>query len=181
MGISDEFGPLVILLGKWEGEKGLDISPDPEGERKTVFKEFIVFESVGSVRNAKRQTLFVVRYIQRVFRKDTEELFHDEVGYWAYSPEDKRVIHSLVIPRGVAVVAEGTWRKLDDGKIYIKVEADKEGICQSIFMRENARTEKFLHEVWLDSETLKYREITYLSIYGRDFEHIDENELRKIK
>lgn len=183
MGKFDEFGPIAVLIGKWEGDKGLDVAPEPEGEKKTEFRETIVFEPVGDVKNAKKQVLYVIRYLQRVVNKETGEVFHDETGYWMYDPSEDIVMHSLVIPRGVGLIAGGNYRKETDGSIYIKVEAlegGKWGICQSPFMYDNARTLKFTHELWVSENSLKYREVTSLFIYGKNFDHTDENELTKV-
>ena len=51
------------------------------------------------------------------------------------------------------------------------------GIVQSPFMRDNASTVAFRHTVTIDGNRLSYHETTSLEIYGRKFEHTDENEL----
>ena len=51
------------------------------------------------------------------------------------------------------------------------------GIVQSPFMRDNASTVAFRHKVTIDGDRLSYAETTSLEIYGRQFEHTDENEL----
>ncbi len=51
------------------------------------------------------------------------------------------------------------------------------GIVQSPFMRDNASTVAFRHEVTIDGDQLSYAETTSLEIYGRRFEHTDQNEL----
>ena len=190
-----DFGPLSALIGKWEGDRGLDISPEPDGEKRTEYHETIVFEPVGGVKNAEKQTLYAVRYLQRVVNKSTGEVFHDETGYWMYDPAEDIVMHSLLIPRGVGLIAGGKYERRKERKdeggehheedtIYIRVEAiegGKWGVIQSPFMYDNARTVKFVHELWVSREKLKYKEITSLFIYGRNFEHIDENVLRKVE
>ncbi|MBT3884598.1 MAG: hypothetical protein HOF70_07440, partial [Rhodospirillaceae bacterium] len=93
------------------------------------------------------------------------------------------VMHSLVIPRAVCVLAGGkfTGEKDADGRIVINVAAslDDESwkIIQSPFMLENARTREFRQEVLIGQGRLSYSETTILDIYGKEFEHTDQNEL----
>ena len=42
-------------------------------------------------------------------------------------------------------------------------------------MRDHARTAEFRHEVSVERESLAYVETTVLDIYGKRFEHTDEN------
>ena len=51
------------------------------------------------------------------------------------------------------------------------------GIAQSPFMRDNARTTEFRHKITVDGDKLVYSETTMLEIYGRTFEHTDDNTL----
>ncbi|GAB4137761.1 MAG: hypothetical protein Fur0037_03060 [Planctomycetota bacterium] len=44
-------------------------------------------------------------------------------------------------------------------------------------MRENARTTAFSHRITVSRGKLSYKETTTLEIYGKVFEHTDENEL----
>ncbi len=44
-------------------------------------------------------------------------------------------------------------------------------------MRDNASTLAFRHKITLAGDRLSYAETTRLEIYGRHFEHTDENEL----
>ena len=52
-------------------------------------------------------------------------------------------------------------------------------IIQSPFMRESARTLDYAHELTLDGDRLSYRQTTLVDIYGRTFEHTDQNELTR--
>lgn len=51
------------------------------------------------------------------------------------------------------------------------------GIIQSPFMRDQAKTVAFRHELRVADGILSYSETTSLEIYGRSFEHMDENRL----
>ena len=102
-----DYGPLAALVGVWKGDKGLDLSPEPDGIERNPYYEVITFELAGDVTNAEEQTLSVVRYHQVVSRKSNDEVFHDQVGYWLWDPADNTIVENFTIPRGVAVVAGG--------------------------------------------------------------------------
>lgn len=46
-------------------------------------------------------------------------------------------------------------------------------------MRDNARTVEFRHTIKVDGDKLTYKETTVLDIYGKTFDHTDENELTR--
>jgi hypothetical protein len=182
-GVDVDYGPLKGLIGTWKGDKGMDISPEPDGVEENPYYETIVFEAAGDVTNAEEQTLAIVRYHQVVTRKSNDEVFHDEIGYWLWDSANQVVVHSLAIPRAVTLVAGGSYSG-DPGSERVTLEvraADGEewGICQSPFMRDKARTVEFRHTIAVDADTLRYDETTVLEIYGKRFDHTDANELRR--
>ena len=120
------YGPLAALIGTWEGDKGVDRAPEPDGEERNPYYETIVFEAAGDVTNADKQTLSVVRYHQVVSRKSTNKVFHDQVGYWLWDPADNTIVETFTIPRGVAVVAGGTLAPAADPaqELVFEVAAD---------------------------------------------------------
>ena len=93
------------------------------------------------------------------------------------------VMHSMVIPRAVCVLAGGkyTGEQDDDGRAIIEVAAKIDDarwkIIQSPFMEENARTTEFRHRVVVGDGKLSYSETTMVDIYGKTFGHTDQNEL----
>ncbi len=180
-----DYGPLAGLIGTWKGDKGLDVSPEPDGSEENPYHETILFEGIGGVRNAESQSLAAVRYHQVVRRKSNDEVFHNETGYWMWDAAAGVVMHSLTIPRAVCVLAGGRYAPEDGGgdevKLAVRAALDDEewGIVQSPFMRDNARTVSFEHEVVIGGDRLSYSETTVLHIYGRVFEHTDRNELER--
>ena len=181
-----EFGPLAGLVGTWEGDKGMDVSPNKtEGTEDNPYFETITFEVVGDVTNAGKQTLAVIRYHQVVSRKADNQIFHDEIGYWMWDDASKTVAHSLAIPRAVAVLAGGKYDGAGTGggveiSVAAKLGDPDWGIVQSPFMRDNASTVEFRHNVKINGNKLSYLETTVLEIYGKTFDHTDENELIKV-
>ena len=179
-----DYGPLRGLIGSWEGAKGMDISPEPDGVEENPFYETIVFEPAGDVENAETRTLTIVRYHQVVSRKSNDKVFHDQVGYWLWDAEESLVMQTLTIPRAVCVVAGGLYEgDPAAGAVTLQVRAAHDdpdwGVVESPFMRDNARTLAFEHELRLEGDRLSYNELTRLEIYGRAFDHTDTNELTR--
>lgn len=178
-----DYGPLTGLIGVWKGDKGMDVAPEPDGEEHNPYFETITFEAIGPVTNAESQHLAALHYRQVVRRKSNGEVFHDETGYWMWDAKDKVVMHSLVIPRGVGVLAGGTYHKSPDKEeiVTLEVEAKQDhpswNIIQSPFMQEKARTLEFHHKVQVGNGKFSYAETTVLEIYGRVFQHTDQNQL----
>jgi len=96
------------------------------------------------------------------------------------------VMHSLVIPRAVCVVAGGRYSAPADasGPVVIEVAAklgDADwGIAQSPFVRDRAKTVEFRCRVTLEGDRLRYAETTEVDVYRNRFDHTDENELRRV-
>ena len=180
-----DYGPLTKLIGTWKGDKGTDIAPEPDGQENTPYYETIVFSAIGTVDNAETQVLAVLHYRQIVQRKSNDEVFHDETGYWMWDAANGTIMHSLTIPRGVCVLAGGKHNGVADadGNFVLEVKAgidDKNwSVVQSPFMQENARTTSFSHRITVDDTRMQYCETTMLEIYGRSFEHTDENTLSR--
>ncbi|MBT4519401.1 MAG: FABP family protein [Halieaceae bacterium] len=178
-----DYGPLEVLVGQWQGDKGTDISPEPDGQEDTPYFETIDFEAAGDVTNGGKQTLAIVRYHQVVSKKAGGQVFHDEIGYWTWDSSTDVIAHSLTIPRAVCVLAGGVCAPVE-GAVTLNVEAregDKDwGIIQSPFMRDNAKTIAFKHRITVDGDNLDYFETMVLDIYGKIFDHTDSNSLTRV-
>ncbi|MDQ6965790.1 MAG: heme-binding beta-barrel domain-containing protein [Mariprofundaceae bacterium] len=172
-----DYGPLQALIGVWKGDKGLDVAPEPNGSEDNPYHETMTFEAVGDVKNAASQCLVVIRYHQVVQRKSNGETFHDQIGYWMWDSEKGTVMHSLMIPRAVTLLAGGV--PSNDGVLEVAAKAGNEdwGILQSPFMRDNARTTEFTQKVEVSGNRLSYFQTTMIDIYGKSFEHTEQNEL----
>ena len=70
------------------------------------------------------------------------------------------------------------------GEVVLEVRAKRGdadwSVIQSPFMRDRASTVAFEHKVTIDGDSLVYAEKTTLEIYGRTFEHTDENQLERV-
>ena len=178
-----DYGPLTALIGVWEGNKGMDIAPESDGTENNPYYETISFEAIGDVTNAESQTLLALHYRQIVKRQSNDKVFHDETGYWMWDASAGVIMHSLTIPRAVSVLAGGihSGEKNADGDFILEVSAsltDKDWqIIQSPFMRDNACTTEFHHQITVGNDKLSYFETTIVDIYGKVFEHTDHNSL----
>lgn len=180
-----DYGPLTELIGVWKSDKGLDVAPEPDGAEENPYYETITFTAVGDVTNAGSQVLAAIHYRQIVQRKSNDEVFHDETGYWIWDAKAGIIMHSLTIPRAVSVLAGGNHNgeKEDDGRTILEVSAALDNkdwqIIQAPFMQENARTTEFHHRITVGNGKLSYSETTIVDIYGKVFEHTDQNELMR--
>jgi len=180
------YGPLAALVGVWNGDKGVDRAPEPNGEERNPYYETISFEAAGDVENAEEQTLAVVRYHQVVRRKSNDEVFHDQVGYWLWDSADNTLVETFTIPRAVAVVAGGKLAppaSLDEELVF-EVAAEtgslEFGIVQAPFMYNKAKTTAFSHTITVKGDSMRYTETTVLDIYDKkSYDHTDLNTLTR--
>lgn len=177
-----DYGPLGLLAGNWYGDKGMDVAPEPDGEEHNPYYETLLFEPSGTVSNAESQTLAILRYHQVVRRVATDEVFHNETGYWLWDAQQGLVSRTLTIPRGVCLVAGGSAAR-ENGEFVITVHAAKSDanwpIVEAPFMRDNASTVSFDHTLRISPDTLRYEELTVVDIYGKRFDHTDANTLTR--
>ena len=181
-----DYGPLSKFIGVWKGDKGIDIAPDPEGTEENPYYETFTFTEAGSLKNADFQELAVLYYRRTVTRKSDDKVFHDETGYWLWDAREKLIVHSLSIPRAVCLLAGAHLTSLEDkdGNLNIEVAAGYDnknwGIVQSPFMQKNAKTLSYRQKLTVGNGRMSYLETSMLDIYGREFEHTDQNELRLV-
>ena len=180
-----DFGPLAELIGVWKGDRGIDIAPEPSGTEKNPYSETITYTAVGDVKNAETQVLVVVRYHLEVMHKIKHTKIHDETGYWMWDAATGTVMNSIVIPRGVCVLAGGQFdsRANENGQITLDVKSSVDdaqwNIVQSPFMTDQAKTVSFARTILVGSGKMSYSQTTKLQIYDKSFDHTDENELSR--
>lgn len=105
-----EYGPLRFLIGTWESEgyQGENKAPDPDRkEENTKFKQTMTFEPIGDVENHE-QILYALRYATKAWEEgDDSGPFHEEVGYFIWDKDNRQVMKSFIVPRGIAVQTGG--------------------------------------------------------------------------
>ncbi len=178
-------GPLAPLPGIWEGQTGDDIAPsDDRGTETNKYRERMVFEPTGMTQNHE-QTLYGLRYSTQAWRLGEADPFHDEVGYWLWEEKESRLMKCILIPRGVAVIAEGKVNP--DAKAFklsAQLGSPSFGILSIPFLNDEFQTLSFDVEMKIiDTRTLSYSQTTFIQIKGKPdvFEHKDQNTLKLIR
>lgn len=180
-----DYGPLAGLIGIWSGDKGVDMAPTPDGLKENRYYETIEYTPIGDVKNAGTQVLSVIHYRQVVKLKSNDEIFHDETGYWMWDSEQAIIMHSLVIPRGVCLLAGGQYTSAAvttdavNLEVFAAVDDKDWQIIQSPFMQKNARTTEFKQTLKITKDKLFFSETTTVEIYRKKFAHTDQNELAR--
>ena len=178
--VVSEYGPLEGLIGRWSGNHGVDLAPEEDGPERNVYHETIEFTPVQPLDNAGEQFLATLQYRQLVIRTRDSKPIHDQSGYWIWEQGSNTIMHSFCIPRGLALVAGGSYSSKDD-RVEINVKAVKDSgnwdIAQSPFLQQKAVARAFEQQMILQGDKLIYRQTTDLFIYGKKFEHIDDSLL----
>ncbi len=179
----DNLGPLRGMAGIWEGRRGLDVNPKPEGPKSQVFVERMELQPIDPQTNGP-QLLYGLRYHTNVTTPDQAGTYHDQVGYWLWEPATNTVIHTLAIPRGQTVMAVGQAHK-DAREFELAANHDSEnfGIRSAPFLDYAFKTVEFRIKISINSDgTWSYDEDTVLMIRGKSdlFHHTDSNTLTKI-
>ena len=182
-----DYGPLAGLIGTWRGDTGEDTSPEPDGTEHNQYTETIRFAAAGDTDNAETQELVAMHYWLDVHRIRDGKHIHHQTGYWIWDAEGATVMHAFSIPRGLALVAGGSWRgETDaDGNIVLDVEAAADHpqwpIAQSPFLAQRARTTSFRQRLTIGADAISYAQTTLVDIYAYSgFEHTDRNRLLRV-
>jgi len=176
-------GPLTGLAGVWEGVRGVDVNPKPEGPRRQTYTERVELQPIDPQANGP-QLLYGLRYHTRVVKPGEVETYHDQVGYWLWEPATGALMHTLTIPRGqVALAAGKAARDARSFEVVATRGSSENGICSGPFLEEAFRTIEFRLKVTLNNDgTWSYFEDTILMVKGQaePFHHTDRNTLSKV-
>ncbi len=180
--IIKNLGPLAPLVGKWAGDKGIDVSRVHSKETTTPYREEVTFEPVGPVNNGPQQ-LFGLRYSMTAWRIGEENAFHEETGYWLWDAGNKQVLRSFMVPRAVLINAGGD-AEADSKNLHMEAEVGSVtyGILSNKYLDETYKTMKYILDVSInDDGSWSYKQNTQLWIPINDaiFDHTDENTLVK--
>lgn len=185
------FGPLAQLLGVWEGNKGVDVSPGhPNRQNTDTEKSYLekwVFEPIlPHVENHEQKLRQIVadtnawRGTPSTADKVAGEPFHAQRGYWVWDRKTGMVINSFAVPRGIAINAGGQVEP-DANSFTLVAEAGSEtyGIAQNPFLIDKFKVIRYTLKVTVnDDNSIDYWQNTELDIDGRGhFDHTDENHL----
>ena len=172
-------GPLRGMAGIWEGRRGLDVNPKPEGPRKQGYVERIELQPIDPQANGP-QLFYGLRYHTHVVKPGEIETYHDQVGYWLWEPATGTVIHTLTIPRAQTALAIG---KASAEARQFELVAKREAIVSAPFLEHAFRTIEFRIKVSINPDgTWSYDEDTVMMVRGKPepFHHTDRNTLSRI-
>ena len=176
-------GPLTGMAGIWEGTRGVDVNPKPEGPRTQGYVERIELQPIDPQANGP-QLLYGLRYHAHVTKPGEVETYHDQVGYWLWEPATGTVTHTLTIPRAQVALAVGhAAADARSFEVAARRGSTENGICSGRFLEEAFTTVEFRIKVTINPDgTWSYEEDTVLRVRGREepFHHTDRNTLRRI-
>ncbi len=175
-------GPLTNMAGVWEGVRGLDVNPKPDGPERQVFIERIELQPIDPQTNGP-QLFYGLRYHTHIVKPRQVETYHDQIGYWLWEPATGNLIQTLAIPRGQIAMAFG--RAAKDARSFELVAtrgAQTNGICSNPFLEHAFKTVEYRVKVTIGESTWSYDEDTVMMIRGKSepFHHTDRNTLTKI-
>ena len=184
----EKWGPLAVLAGTWEGNKGDDVAPsDDRGTEKNLYRERMVFTPISPVNNHE-QTLYGLRYSTTAWRIGETEPFHEDLGYYLWDPKVKQVYRCFTVPRGVAVLAGGdTEASAKEFHLSADVGSPTFGICSTPFLDREFKTIRYeLKIVVHDRDGFSYESDTQIQMPGKPgakglFHHIDKNRLKRVE
>jgi len=176
-------GPLRGMAGIWQGQRGLDVKPKADGPRKQAFIERLELQPIDPQTNGP-QLLYGLRYHTHITKPEQSKTYHEQVGYWLWEPATGTVLHTLTIPRGMVLMAQGRAHADAQSFELHATEGDTNfGIRSSPFLDYAFRTTAFHIRVTMHGDgSWSYEEDTVLQIRGRDepFHHTDRNLLHKV-
>ena len=176
-------GPLTGMAGVWQGTRGLDINPKPDGPERQGFVERIELQPIDPQTNGP-QLFYGLRYHQHVVKPRQVETYHDQIGYWLWEPATSNLIQTLAIPRGQIAMAFGQAAKdATSFELVATRGVQTSGICSNPFLEHAFKTVEYRIKVTIGSDgTWSYDEDTVLMIRGTSepFHHTDRNTLTKI-
>ena len=177
-------GPLSQLVGSWEGDSGHDdYSSTTTTPVETRYRESTTFEPVGPIRNGSRE-LYGLRYTTNAWPAGEEYPFHQELGYWLWSPKDQQIVRCFTNEHGVTIHAGGHCE--DDShhiEMMANAESDEYGISSSPALNQGHKTLSYKFELdILNDKQFSYTEETHLKNGANEdvLVHIDRNAMTKL-
>lgn len=184
-------GPMAGMIGVWEGNSGVDVSPGMPDEAVTDteegYRERWELELVSPDVTNHTQKLRQLKFSTHAWRADPStaghtggEAFHAQFGFLVWDAADKQLLHSFAVPRGIVINAGATVEP-DAKSFELVAEAGSEGygICQNPFLIEQFKVVRYILTITVnDDNTIDYEQDTQLQLPGRDlFHHTDANHL----
>jgi hypothetical protein len=179
----ENLGPLAPMAGVWESDQGVDEHPVVGGLERDKYVERYELQPIDRQTNGP-QLFYGLRYHTHLVKPGEIETFHDQVGYWLWEPDAKKVTHTLAIPRGQVLLASGPAEAdATEFEVRATLGSETEGIISNPFLDRAFKTVSFRMRVTTNADgTWSYEEETLLKIPDRDelFRHTDRNTLTRV-
>jgi hypothetical protein len=182
----DNFGPLLALVGTWEGHGGVDFSYHNEEKETgdTSYFERVSFSTFGPVDNGN-QHLYGLDYRMAAWRSTEldQDPFHTEIGYWLYDPAEKQIMRCFMVPRGTVVIAGGTCEpEATSFNMAAELGSTNYGILENKYLSGNASTVEYTLSITIGDGEWSYEEDSVLKMAVQDdlLHHTDRNTLKKV-
>lgn len=167
----------------WIGQ-GKDTFPTPNGPLVTTYTETMTMGPSFQTVNGDPETgqkLLCVHYYTQLVNAETGVPMHQETGYWLLAYADNTFRKVVAIPRGIAILAGGTYSlSVHDGLVMTasaKAGDPSYGISNEPYLLQNAPTQRFTTNMSQTNDTYRYYEDSVLHIMGQNFNHTDEATL----
>lgn len=183
----ENYGPLAFFIGEWSSGddwKGENRAPDPDRKvENTKFRQEMSFIPIGDVENHE-QLLYVLKYSTTAWEEGDDDSFHEEVGYFIWDSENKQVMKSFIVPRGISVNAGGT-AEVDAKKLEFEAVLGSEtyGLCSNQFLNDEFKTIRYSIELnKIDKNTFSYNEDSEIKIKNQTdiFHHTEHNIMTRV-
>ena len=176
-------GPLRPMAGIWEGHRGADQHPVAGGTEPDAFLERYELQPIDFQTNGP-QLFYGLRYHTRIVKPGEVAMFHQQVGFWLWEPNEHTVLLTLAIPRGQVALASG---RCDPDATAFEVTATRgsttEGIASNPFLDANFTTTHLRMTVTINPDgTWSYDQNTQMVLPDRPepFDHTDRNTLHLV-
>jgi len=181
--MTNNWGPLGLLAGTWEGEGGLDTAFSHAQNKvlNTPYREKCTLNPFGPVDNGD-QHLYGLDYRSAMWRGDEENPFHTEVGYWLWDAATGEVVRGFVVPRGITVLAGGTAAAAATTFVLRAARDEAQyNIGENQYLAKNASTLSYEATITVGEDTWSYHETTMLRMneFAEPFAHTDHNTLHR--
>ena len=181
-------GPLSQLIGSWEGDKGHDITQANKQSNVELsidkpYREEITFEPFGPVQNGDK-SLYGLRYTTCAWPNGEKNVFHQELGYWLWSPEDNQIVRCFTNQNGVTIHAGGECNSQSQHiEMIASADSDEYGISSCPNFNDGCKTLSYKLEMdMLNESQFTYTEEIHLKSTGNDdvMVHTDTNALTRL-
>ena len=175
---------LTDSMGTYVG-LGTDTFPTPQGPMVTQYRETMVmgapFQTANPGGPGMSQNLLCVQYYTQLVNAQNGAPMHQETGFWMLSMETTLFMKAISIPRGIAILAGGTWSLDITTGLTMMAAAEAGsltfGISNEPYLNQAAPTESFTTTMVNTSNSISYKEDSVLKIEGQTFNHTDEAAL----